>query len=226
MRDFIKTLILTLAIVLFLGSGPVFGQTLRGYATSRANNKLGNVKVNVALVDPRTASDAFGRRIARRFIVFQVKIGNVNDNFDYWIQDVLLEVPIKLIGEKDCPRPCPNNEETYTEISSLEPSILRAVAERGRSEDRRNVAIRIVKGIGNIAAGLTGITQLGSSYAPTVASFNGPVVTSVENIFPDHGINHVNNLNTAWVANRVVPQNHSIVMFAFVPQTLVFFEEG
>lgn len=217
-----KIVILTSTIVLFLGSGAVLGQTLKGYATSKANRELGNIKVNVALVEPRTASDVFGRRIARRFIVFQVTIGNGNENFDYWVQDVLLRVPITLIGKKECPQCCSKDDSNYTEISSLEPSILRGVAERGRSEDRRNVLIRIATGIGNIATGLTGITQFGSSYVPTVAAFNGPLLTSVENIFPDHGINHVKNLNTAGVANRIVPQSHSMIMFAFVPQTLFF----
>ena len=202
-----------------------------GVATSKTEKVLEDVKVHMAVVDPRTASDTFGRRIGSRFLVFQVTIGNVNDDFDYLVHDVLLRVPFRLEpgeGDKN-PKPVicgPEDADCslpeYAEISSLELSILRGVAERGQAEDRRNLAIRAIKGIGTIAAGLIGVTQLGKSYAPAVAGFNGPFTAAFESVFPDHTINQLNRLNTAWLANRVVPRDHSIVMVGFVPQALLF----
>ena len=208
----------------------LLNKMMRGVATSKLNKPLKDVNVHLAVLDPKTASDAFGRRIGRRFLVFQVTIGNVNDDFDYLVHDVLLRIPFRLGsamgGQGLQPQVCGAGGPSCTEmaeLSSLELSILRGVAERGQSADPRNVMIRSFKGIGTMAAGLIGVTQLGSSYAPAVAAFNGPFVTSMESIFPDHTINQLNRLNdTAWLANRVVPRDHSIVMVGFVPQALLF----
>jgi hypothetical protein len=51
-----------------------------------------SVKVHRGLIDPRTVSDAFGRRIAHRYVVIQVTIANRSKDYEFLIHDLSLDV--------------------------------------------------------------------------------------------------------------------------------------
>lgn len=123
-------------------------------------------------------------------------------------------------GEDGCaPR------ELY-ELSSLELSLLRGVAEKGQGQDRRNFILRLFRGVGTVAAGLIGVASFGPSYAESVAVFNGPVLSAYMDAFPDYTINQLNRLNdTAWRSNTLVPKQQARVLVAFVPQSMFLTKE-
>lgn len=114
----------------------------------------------------------------------------------------------------------PEHEKEY-ELSSVELSILRGVAEKGQVLDRRNLTLRALRGVGTIAAGLIGVATFGSSYAPSVATFNGPVITAFSSTFPDLTINQLTRLNdSAYMTNTVIPRQQAKVLVVFIPQAI------
>lgn len=105
------------------------------------------------------------------------------------------------------------------DLSSLELSLLRGVAEKGQSRDTRNFILRLFRGTGTVAAGLIGIAPFGPSYGDSVAVFNGPVLSAYMDVFPDHTINQLNRLNdTAYRSNSLVGKQQAKVLVAFVSQ--------
>jgi hypothetical protein len=171
-----------------------------------------DIKVYRSLLDPKVVSDIFGRRIAQRFVVLQVTIANKNDDYQYLIHDVIMTLTAFM-------RPTVKGNP-YTE-SSADLSMLRGVAEKGQSADGRNLTLRILRGAGSVAAGLIGVTDFGSSYAPAVAVFNGPVIAAYSDIFPDYTIGQMNRLSdSAYAANTVIPKQQSKVMAVFLPQAI------
>ena len=168
------------------------------------------VKVYRSIIDPKNVADMFGTRIAKRFIVVQVTITNRNKDFQFLIHDVSLDLKALLPGIK------------HPEASSINLTLLRGVAEKGQSLDKRNLSVRILRGMGTVAAGLIGVTDFGVSYAPSVAVFNGPFITAVTDIFPDYTIGQMNRLNdNAYIANTLIPKQQAKVLAIFLPQAIL-----
>lgn len=175
---------------------------LMGRVDSTSERTLRNIRVTQALLDPGTVSDAFGGRIARRYLAIQVTVANSDPDYKFLIHDIVIQIPLRKIQQ-----------------SSVGLSILRGTAERGQLNDGRNVADRILKGVGSILASALVIDKFGHSYAPSVAIFNGPLITAYEAIFPDFTINQMNRLNdSAYSSNKIVGAQQALVMVAFIPQ--------
>jgi len=105
------------------------------------------------------------------------------------------------------------------ELSSDELSLVRGVAEKGQMLDPRNMFLRYLRAVGTVAGGITGVTHFGSSFAPSVAAYNGPFLTAYTDAFPDFTVNQMNRLNdSAYAANKIVAKQHSLILVAFVPQ--------
>lgn len=168
------------------------------------------IRVYQSLLDPKVVSDTFGKRLAKRFIVIQVTIGNRSRDYQYLIHDISVEFPEGTI----------NNNRSF-DLSSSELSMLRGVAERGQSMGLRNLTIRILRGIGSTAAAISGITAFHDFYSPSVAAFNGPTINAMTDIFPDFTINQMNRLNdSAYASNSVVPKQQARVVAIFIPVRL------
>lgn len=106
--------------------------------------------------------------------------------------------------------------------SSNDLTLLRGVSEKGQVYDWRNLTVRLLRGTGSIAASLLGVTTFGSSFAPSVAVYNGPFATSFRDVLPDMTITQMNRLNdTAYQANTLVPKQGSKVAVAFLDQALL-----
>jgi hypothetical protein len=206
-----------------------------------------NIRVFVSVMDPQTVADVFGKRIAERFVAIQVTIQNKNDEFQFLLHDVSLDLekvfpanssylPQKVspgdrerclntkgmtVEQKDRCREINNTEDYKYELSSLELSLLRGVAEKGQGQNRRNKVLRLFEAIGTIAAGVIGVASFGPSYAESVAVFNGPVISAYRNAFPDYTINQMNRLSdSAYQSNTLVPKQQAKVIVAFIPQSI------
>jgi hypothetical protein len=179
-----------------------------------------SIRVYRSIIDPRNAADIFGRRIARRFLVFQLNITNRNRDYQFLIQDLSMDLShVYPVPKEKGAGPSFTGRQ---ELSSVELSLLRGVAEVGQSEDRRNSLLRTLRGVGNVAAGLIGIARFGKSYAPSVAVWNGPVLSAYSDIFPDYTVNQMNRLNdSAYSANTIVPKQQSKVVTVFLPQAIL-----
>lgn len=115
---------------------------------------------------------------------------------------------------------CLSSKYSY-ELSSLELSLLRGVAEKGQGQDARNAILRLFRGVGTVAAGLIGVASFGPSYAESVAVFNGPLISAYMDVFPDYTINQLNRLNdAAYRSNTLIPRQQARVLVAFIPQAI------
>jgi hypothetical protein len=189
------------------------------------------IHVFVSIMDPKVVSDTFGKRIAQRFVAIQVTIGNHNKDYQYLINDVSLDLANvfpQVASNKASARAAKTGSAVppYYTLSSAELSLLRGVAEKGQGQDQRNKILRLFRGLGTVAAGLIGVASFGPSYPAAVAVFNGPVINAYSEAFPDYTINQMNRLSdSAYQANTLVPQKHSKVIVAFIPQGIFLNKE-
>jgi hypothetical protein len=184
--------------------------------------KAKDIRVYRTLLDPENVKDIFGARIAQRYVALQVTISNQCVNHQqFLIHDLSLDLTNVLSEEQRRRLKAAQGEGATYELSSEELSILRGVAEKGQHQDPRNRFLRYLRGAGTIAAGLIGVTTFGASYAPSVAVFNGPVLTAYSETFPDFTINQLVRLHdSAYVANTLVPEQQAKVVVVFLPQRI------
>lgn len=211
---------------------------------ARAQNEE-DMQSYVTVMDPNNVADIFGSRISKRFIALQVTVENLSDRRDYLIHDISLDLDKVFPDDESMPpggavsqdkkRGVPilrdatkgTRESRYQyRLSSIEHSLMRGVAEKGQGQDKRNLFLRLLRGVGTVAAGFMGVVPLGKSYAPTLAMFNGPALTAYTDTFPDYTINQLNRLNdSAYRANTLVGKQQSKVLVVFVPQSLFLTNE-
>jgi hypothetical protein len=260
MRTFPQLLKLSTVVVCLLlaGSVHVTGQS------SPPKQLSNDIKVYVSVIDPKIVADIFGKRVAQRFVAIQVTISNKNEDFQFLIHDVSLDLkevfgkefsdrlakealdacnkcfsdcvtlnapkgnlrdePVETVNAREdgC-----NNECSQTcrygkfELSSLELSLIRGVAEKGQGEDSRNKTLRYFRAVGTIAAGVIGVASFGPSYPKSVAVFNGPIISAYSELYPDYTINQMNRLSdSAYKSNSLVPKQQAKVLVAFIPQAI------
>jgi hypothetical protein len=209
------------------------GGTLAGNALiDKMNDDY--VKVWRALMAPKNVSDAFGRRIAKRYIAMQLTIANRHDELQWLIQDASVDLePLIANMEKQGTGCQPNlklllERAQYLEnrgvggapyqVSSADLTVLRGVSEKGEIFHPRNFTIRLMTGAGTIASGLLGVTTFGPAFAPAVAAFNGPLISATQVAFPDFTVNQLNRLNdSAFMANTIVGKQQAKVIVVFIP---------
>jgi hypothetical protein len=219
------TFVLHLMAIVLMGSlFLVLPEPAKGQAAQVPVNQ-NEIHVFVSIMDPKIVSDTFGKRVAQRFVAIQVTIGNHNKDFQYLINDVSLNLA-KVFPDVAAIKVTGRSLPPYYTLSSAELSLLRGVAEKGQGQDTRNKTLRYFRGIGTIAAGLIGVAGFGPSYPKAVAIFNGPVINAYSEAFPDYTINQMNRLSdSAYQANTLIPQKHSKVIVAFIPQGIFLSKE-
>ena len=233
-------------LTLNLCIGLVFCLTPTSIYAQSAPSVPDDIRVYVSVLDPQTVSDVFGKRIAQRFVALQVTIRNRNSDHQFLIHDVSLDLENVFPAgyftgreakeldcvqrKKDCedknktrvnPRECGCSGGYKYELSSLELSLLRGVAEKGQSENGRNKILRFLEGIGTVAAGLIGVAGFGPSYGDSIAIYNGEALAAYRHVFPDYTINQMNRLSdSAYQSNTLVPKQQAKVIVAFIPERI------
>ncbi len=172
------------------------------------------VRVRRSVVDPKEASDSYGRRLGRRFLVFEVTVENNNPSLQYLLHDVSVD----LSKMHHLPL------GTYRWAFSTQDLImLRGVPEKGSDYDPRNLTYHVARGTGAVAGGVSGIVATGIQdiFAGSVAAFNGPLLTAFIDIFPDHTATQLNRLSdSVFTANMVVAKQSAKTFAVFIPEDL------
>ena len=195
-------------------------------AVGKMNNDY--IRVWRTIMTPKNVADAFGRRIAKRYIAMQVTIANRNKDYQWLIQDASMDLRNLLDQEKGRQAECKENTSVFllaaselpdSKVTSADLTVLRGVAEKGQALDPRNITLRSLTGIGVVTAGLIGVTSFGISYPPAIAAFNGPLLDAFKEIFPDYTVEQMNRLNdSAFLANTIVGKQQAKVLVMFIPQ--------
>lgn len=169
-------------------------------------------------MDPKNVSDVFGKRIGKRFVAVQVTIANVSKEYDFIVHDVSIDLSKLKKGWID----------DEGDLSSVDLSLLRGIAEKGRSQNRRNLVFNILRASGTIFSAAIGIPIGGArgSWAAGAAVFNGPLITAYDALFPDYSVPQLERLDdSAYTVNSVIPRRQSKAVVAFLPQRL-FMDES
>lgn len=176
-----------------------------------ANNPL--IRVHRMLMAPKNASDDFGHRLGRRFIIYQVTISNDNKDFQFLIHDVTVDLST-LFGFD------PGNY-LYS-ASSQELTLLRGIPEKGQDLDPRNLTLHILQGIGSVAAGVSGLTPFSDVMGSSVAVFNGPFLQGLIGIAPDHTGTQLNRLSdSAYIVNTLIEKQRAKTIAIFIPEATI-----
>jgi hypothetical protein len=176
-----------------------------------ANNPL--IRVHRMLMAPKNASDDFGHRLGRRFIIYQVTISNDNKDFQFLIHDVTVDLSL-LFG-------FPTGNYLYS-ASSQELTLLRGIPEKGQDLDPRNLTLHILQGVGSVAGGVSGLTPFSDVMGSSVAVFNGPFLQSFVGIAPDHTGTQLNRLSdSAYIVNTLIEKQRAKTIAIFIPEATI-----
>jgi hypothetical protein len=247
-----SVLALSVTVSIFAGDQPAVkgGMQLHSKVQVQAGYES-FVTAPPSILDTTTTEYAFGRTISRHAIAVQVHVGNTSQEFDLLVHDIGLEIckrddkPLPRTAKRSTdkrlaevpappselqPRPiddpfCP--EGPYTTMSSLDKFVMQGLADRGQSQDPRNMVLRVLTGLGSAATPLpTVIGHLGHSFIPGTAAWNGPFAEAYKTIFPDYTVNQLVRLNnSSFDTNKVVPKTSSAKVTIFFPIDLLLAKE-
>ncbi|SRR5579883_186124 len=178
-----------------------------------------DVVCSFSLMQWHETSDNFGRRVANQYVAIQVTVRNLNNQNEFIVHDIQIAVDTGL-----------NRAQFGKFEAARDKLVVRNVAQRGQTEDRRNLIINTLQAVGAIAGGAsTAVTQglpnasEAQDMSSAVAIFQGPFMTGVTNIFPDHTIEHINHINdlafsASSTSKTVVPIQGSVPLVTFLSE--------
>src|SRR5258708_594885 len=170
-----------------------------------------DISCSMAVMGWKETSDIFGRRVANRYVAIQVTLRNLNTKNEFLVHDVQVAVDTGIAGE-----------EFGRFQAGRDKLLVRAVAERGKSNDRRNVILNSLTALGAIA-GASSVTAGTTEFKDAVAIFQGSFITGFANIFPDHTVeqlNHINDLvfSASNTSKVLVPVQGSVPLVTFIAE--------
>lgn len=135
--------------------------------------------------------------------------------------DVKAKRQLRLTGcRAECASSCAPPKVIF-ELSSLELSLVRGVAEKGQAQDKRNKILRYLEAAGTVGAAFIGFAGVGPRFSDFMAIYNGDVLAAYRHVYPDFTINQMNRLSdSAYKSNTLIPKEQSKVMVAFIPQAM------
>ncbi len=172
------------------------------------NNPL--IRVHRLLMAPKDASDDFGYRLGRRYIIYQITISNDNKDYQYLIHDVSVDLSPLFNASPG----------TYKySASSQDLTLLRGIPEKGQDLDRRNLILHVLQGIGSVAGAVSGLSAFSDVMGSSVAVFNGSFLQGYVGIAPDHTGTQLNRLSdSAYITNTLVDKQRARTIAIFIPE--------
>ena len=182
------------------------------------------IGVRRELLAAKEASDVYGRRLGKRYIVYQVRISDYSKDYQYVVHDISLNLKDVLLRQG-----VPGTYKDGVELpataflaSSRDLDVLRGIPEKGQDYDPRNLSLHILTGLGSVAGGISGLTPFSDVMGSAVAVFNGAFLQAFVGIAPDHTGTQLNRLSDeAFASNTLVDKLHTKVFAIFIPQSLV-----
>ena len=170
-----------------------------------------DVSCSMSVMTWKETSDIFGRRVANTFVAIQVTLRNLNNKNEFLVHDIQVAIDTGV------------SQAYFGRFQAGRDRLLvRAVAQRGQSEDRRNLIVNTLQAAGAIAA--AGSIATGSvSAKDAVAVFQGAFIPGFANIFPDHTVeqlNHINDLvfSASNTSKVLVPIQGSVPLVTFISE--------
>jgi hypothetical protein len=218
---------------------------IRDPSDSADGSKLTNpalVGVRRELLAPKEASDVYGRRLGKRYIVYQVRVSDYSKDYQYIVHDISLYLGHifyqRCQARNDAAtaaakaQPCdldalinPKLPMSRFLASSRDLEVLRGVPEKGQDYDPRNLTLHILTGVGSVSGGISGLTPFSDVMGSAVSLFSGAFIQAFTGIYPDHTGTQLNRLSDqAFTSNKVVDKLHTSVFTIFIPQSMLLDE--
>jgi hypothetical protein len=194
--------------------------TLKSQLGIGAAQRPPNVSCSFSIMPWDEAKTYFGRMVADKYVAIQVNIRNLDKQNEFLLHDIQVAVDTGL------------DEKSFGRFEAgRDKMIVRGVAQRGESDDRRNRTMNILSTIGSLAGGASGSliqTVAGASaganwLSTSVAVFQGPLLSGLNKAWPDRTIANVNDVSdmafsASSAMKTVVPTQGSVPLVTFIPQ--------
>jgi hypothetical protein len=182
----------------------------------------GPIAVRRELLAPKEASDIYGYRLGKHYIIYQVRVTDQSKDFQYIAADITVDLK-NIFTALGIPTVACDKSYSACLASSRELSLLRGVPEKGQDYDPRNMTLHILQGVGSVAGGVSGLTAFSDVMGAAVANFNGAFLQAFVGIAPDHTGTQLNRLSdAAFSSNTLVDRLHTKVFAVFIPEALIF----
>ncbi|HLY60832.1 MAG TPA: hypothetical protein VKV95_08800 [Terriglobia bacterium] len=188
-----------------------------------------DVSCSMSVLSWKETSDTFGRRVANTYVAVQVNVRNLNNKNEFLIHDIQVAidtgVPVNALDQDangDQTQRINQNKNLGRFQAGRDKLLVRAVAQRGQTEDRRNLAVNALEMIGAVAA--TGsVSAKGGDLKTAVAVFQGAFIPGFNKLFPDHTVeqlNHINDLvfSASSTSKVLVPIQGSVPLVTFIAE--------
>ena len=181
------------------------------------------IGVRRSIMAPKEASDDYGYRIGKRYIVYQVRVSNFTKDFQYVVHDISVNLN-GLLGRRwlHFDKHSQGIPLEAFQSSTRKLDFLRGVAEKGRDLDPRNLTLHTLAGIGSVAGGVSGLTPFSDVMGSAMAVFNGAFLQGLTGVAPDHSPTQLNRLSDqAFASNTLVDRLHTRTFSVFIPISVV-----
>jgi hypothetical protein len=197
--------------------------------TAGALAAKGILFVHRSLVLPQEATDDFGYRLGKRFLVYQVTVTNAATDFQYAVSDIVVDLKpiltrlnVQLLQADGTDAATP----AAYQASSQDLSMLRGVPEKGQDYDPRNMTLHILQGVGAVGAAVSGLTPFADVMGPAMANFNGAFLQAFMGIAPDHTATQLNRLSDkAFTSNTLIGKLQTKTFAIFIPEQFLMPKE-
>jgi hypothetical protein len=168
---------------------------------SASGGTLDQITCSQSLLIRNEAADIFGKRVANTYLVVQVDVRNLSDDFQFLLHDVRLTYSAQAVAGR-------------------EKRLVRGVSEKGQALDVRNVAVRTIQGSGSVLGGISVLSFASTAFKDAANIFQGPFAGAIQSIFPDFTLGQLNRLNDMafGVQTIVIPKRSSVAFVSFLPQ--------
>jgi hypothetical protein len=168
-----------------------------------------DVSCSQSIFSFKEASDILGKRIANRYVVIQVVVRNLSEEFEFILHDVQAAVP----EGKD-----PFEPSHFR--AGRDKLLARGVAAKGQSQDPRNL---LMGGLDALSATAQGAASFASADFNLGTGVLGVLIPPLKRWFPDYTVDQLNRLNDLGFSASssykiVVPKSGSVPFVTFVPQ--------
>jgi hypothetical protein len=179
-------------------------------ATNQPFQAPGDVSCSMSILAWKETSDIFGRRVANTYVGVQVTVRNLNTKNEFLIHDIQVAIDTGI-----------DRDEFGRFQAGRDKLLVRAVAQRGQSEDRRNLVVNSLQAAGAIAS--SGSIVGSADFKTAVAVFQGAFIPGFSTIFPDHTVdqlNHINDLvfSASSTSKVLVPVQGSVPLVTFIAE--------
>jgi hypothetical protein len=175
-----------------------------------------DISCSVSVMGWKETSDNFGRRVANQFVAIQVTVRNLNTKNEFLMHDIQVAVDTGLSPDSYFYKQYAGRFQ-----AGRDKLLVRGVAQRGQSEDRRNLALNALAAAGAIA----GASAVGGTpdFKSGVAVFEGAFLPGLSTLFPDHTVEQLNRINdlvfsASNTSKVLVPIQGSVPLVTFIPE--------